>query len=46
MRQVENGFVTAKDLKACSFVWLAKIYENEAKMYDKMLDEQGGKRVK
>lgn len=46
VRQVENGFVTAKDLKACSFVWLAKIYENEAKMYDKMLDEQGGKRVK
>lgn len=28
VRQVENGFVTAKGLKACSFVWLAKIYEN------------------
>lgn len=32
VRQVENGFVTSKGLKACSFVWLAKIYVNEAKM--------------
>lgn len=33
VRQVENGFVTSKGLKACSFVWLDKnIYENEAKM--------------
>lgn len=33
VRQVENGFVASKGLKACSFVWLDKnIYENEAKM--------------
>lgn len=41
--QVENGFVTSKGLKACSFVWLTEIYENEAKMCDEILERQGGK---